>query len=122
MSIDIYLALAILGCFYIYSTIESLDIQNPHDPRDTRYREPHFKSIPQKQYVPFLSLGSEDECHVDIPTGDRTPMSHGVKPNITQRISSYGYTPSLYVDETRFVSVEDSKEPLPVSPDFFMHL
>ena len=119
MSIDIYLALAILGCFYIYSTIESLDIQNPHGPRDTRYREPHFKSIPQKQYIPYLALGGEDECHVDTPT---TPMSRGVKQEMTHRLSSYGYTPSLYLDETRFVRVEDSLEPLPVSSDFFMHL
>ena len=41
-----------------------------------------------------------------------------------QKISdaAYGYTPSRYLDVTRFVDTTKFKVPLSVEPDFFMHL
>jgi hypothetical protein len=41
-----------------------------------------------------------------------------------QKISdaAYCYTPSRYLDVTRFVDVSKLKEPLPIEPDFFIHL
>ena len=41
-----------------------------------------------------------------------------------QKISdaAYGYTPSRYLDVTRFVDTTKFKAPLSVEPDFFMHL
>ncbi len=41
-----------------------------------------------------------------------------------QKISdaAYGYTPSRYLDVTRFVDTTKFKVPLSVEPDFFVHL
>ena len=41
-----------------------------------------------------------------------------------QKISdaAYGYTPNRYLDVTRFVDTTIMKEPLPIEPDFFIHL
>ena len=115
MPLDICLLFAILACVYVLSTIESLSIQNPGTPRDTRYRVPSFKNIPQTRYTPYYMI--DDVCDTV-----KTHVPQRVVVDRLQNISTYGYTPNRYLDETRFIRVEDTKEPLPVSPDFFMYL
>ena len=75
--------------------------------------KPIFDVIPMYRGEYSSTLEFAPECKYQVPTIDMSKRNNLYK---------FGYTPSLYLDETRNIDTSMITEPLPVSPDFFMSI
>ena len=75
--------------------------------------KPIFDVIPMYRDEYSSTLEFSPECTYEVPKIDMSKRNNLYK---------FGYTPSLYLDETRNIDTSMITEPLPVSPDFFMSI